>query len=356
MPHVTNLGSTMLRGARAATVAAACLLPLTAAPGATNPGYAVTERWQLGGAGGWDYLTMDAARQRLFITRGDHVEVIDSASGKPLGRIPNTEGVHGVALAPELKRGYTSNGRVNSITEFDYDTLAVLREVPVPGVNPDAILYEPAGRRLYTFNGRSSDVTVFDAGTLELAAKIPVPGKPEFAVDDGHGHVYVNIETAPGQLVRIDSARLVVDATWPLPGCDSPSGLAIDRMHARLFSVCDGNVMVITDGGDGHHVARVPIGAGSDAAAFDAAHGLAFSSNGEGTLTVVRQRSADRYQVLATVPTRKGARTLAIDPASRRIFLVTADFGRAPPATAAQPRPRPVPLPDTFTVLVVAPR
>ncbi len=356
MPHLRTAGPTMLRGVRAATVAAACLVPLAAAPGATNPGYAVTERWQLGGAGGWDYLAMDAARQRLFVTRADHVEVVDSASGRLLGRIPDTAGVHGVALAPDLKRGYTSNGRANSITEFDYDTLAVRREVPVPGANPDAILYEPTGRHLYTFNGRSSDVTVFDADTLSLAAKITVPGKPEFSVDDGRGHVYVNIETNPGQLVRIDSVKLVVDATWPLPGCDSPSGLAIDRAHARLFSVCSSKVMVVTDGRDGHQVARVPIGAGPDAAAFDAAHGLAFSSNGEGTLTVVRQRSADRYQVLATVPTRKGARTMAIDPASRRIYLVTADFGPAPPATTEQPHPRPVPLPDTFTVLVVAPR
>ena len=356
MNAAAYLRSNILRGLCAVGLAAAGIAPAVVAHAADDPGYTVTARWLLGGSGGWDYLTVDPARRRLFVTRGDHVEVVDTESGKPLGRIANTEGVHGVALAPVQKRGYTSNGKGNSITEFDYDTLAVLREVPVPGVNPDAILYEPAGRRLYTFNGRSRDVTVFDAGTLALVAKIEVPGKPEFAVDDGRGHIYVNIETEPGQIVRIDAAKLVIDATWTMPGCDSPTGLAIDRTHARLFSVCDRKVMAVTDAGDGHPVARVPIGDSPDAAEFDPTHGLAFSSNGDGTLTVVRQESADRYRVVATVPTQKGSRTMAFEPTSRRVFLVTAGFGPPPPATAEQPHPRPAPLPDTFTVLVAAPR
>jgi YVTN family beta-propeller protein len=326
--------------------------------GAADPaGYAVVDHWKLGGAGGWDYLKVDAPRHRLFITRGDRVDVVDVGSGRIVGSIAGASGAHGVALAADLKRGYISNGRGNSVTEFDYDTLAVLRTVPVPGVNPDAILYEPVGKRLYTFNGKSSDVTVFDAATLTVAATFAVPGKPEFAQTDGQGHVYLNIETEPGQMVRIDAARLVVDATWPLPGCNSPSGLAIDSARLRLFSVCDGRIMVVTDGATGRQVAQVPVGGGPDAAEFDAERGLAFSSNGaDGTLTVVHQESPDRYRVTTTLPTQKGARTMALDPSTHRVYLVTAEFGSAPAATAAEPRPRAPMVPDTFTVLVVAPR
>jgi len=345
------------RGLLAVALAAAWLAPLAAAGAADPVEYVVTDHWQIGGVGGWDYVTIDAPRHRLFVTRGDRVDVVDVGSGKVMGSIGSVSGAHGVALAPDLKRGFVSNGRGNSVTEFDYDTLAVLRTVPVPGANPDAILYEPVARRLYTFNGKSTDVTVFDATSLTVAAKIPVPGKPEFAQTDGKGHVFLNIETEPGQLVRIDTAKLAVDATWPLAGCNSPSGLAIDRAHGRLFSVCDDKVMAVTDAANGKAVARVTIGNGPDAAEFDAARGLVFSSNGQdGTLSVVRQDSADKYSVVATVPTQKGARTMAFDPTSRRIYLVTAEFGPTPAPTADAPRSRPPMIPDTFTVLVAAPR
>jgi len=341
----------------AVLLGAAGLAALAAAPAPQAPQYAVVDRWPLGGAGGWDYVTLDAPRQRLFITRGDRVEVIDAGSGKLVGSIAGTSGAHGVALAPERQRGYVSNGRGNSVTEFDYDSLAVLRTVAVPGANPDAILYEAKGARLYTFNGRSSDVTVFDAATLAVVATIQVPGKPEFAVADGRGHIYVNIETEPGQLARIDAARLAVDATWPLPGCRLPTGLALDRAHGRLFSVCDNRVMAVTDAASGRAVARVPIGSGPDAAEFDAERGLVFSSNGaDGTLTVVRQLAPDRYRAVATVPTQPGARTMALDPSSRRLYLVTAAYGAAPAAAAGEPQPRAPLVPDSFTVLVVAPR
>ena len=318
--------------------------------------YAIVERWPLGGTGGWDYLTIDAPRHRLFVTRGDHVEVVDLGSGKVVGQVPKTAGVHGVALAPALGRGYTSNGRANTITEFDYDTLAVLREVPVPGVNPDALLYEPVSGRLLVFNGRSHDAIVFDARTLAVVAKLPLPDKPEFAATDGRGRVYVNIESEPGQLVSIDAAQPAVLATWPLDGCASPSGLAIDRAHARLFSVCDAGVMAVTDASSGRAVARVAIGEGPDAVEFDAARGLVFSSNGEGTLTIVRAGPHDAYRVAATLKTQRGARTMALDATTGRVYLATADFGPPPAATPEQPKPRPAILPDTFRVLVVAPR
>ncbi len=328
--------------------------PATAAP-AGDAAYAVVDRWMPGGAGGWDYLTADAPRHRLFVTRGDRVEVLDTDSGKVIGAIANTAGIHGVALAPDLKRGYTSNGRANSVTEFDYDTLAVLREVAVPGANPDAILYQALGHHLFTFNGRSKDATVFDARTLAVIATLPLPDKPEAAVDDGNGRVYVNIESEQGQLAAIDTATLALAATWPLPGCTRPTGLALDSANGRLFSVCSSNVMAVTDAKTGRQVVRVPIGAGPDAAAYDAAHRLVFSSNGEGTLTVVREVSPDEFSVAAIVTTQRGARTMALDPATRRIYLVTADFGPAPPATPEQPHPRPAPRPDSFTVLVAAP-
>jgi YVTN family beta-propeller protein len=312
----------------------------------------VVQRWKIGGAGGWDYLTADASH-RLFLSRGTQVDVLDTRTGKVLGTIPDTQGVHGIALAPDLHRGFTSNGRANSVTAFDLDTLKTLQEAKLTAQNPDSIVYEPMGKHVFTFDGRSKDVTVLDAATLAVVATIPVPDKPEFAQDDHAGHIYVNIESDPGQMVQIDTRKLAVEATWPLPGCNSPSGLAIDRDHHRLFSVCDGNVMVVTNAQTGAQVAQVPIGKGPDAAAYDPKRGLVFSSNGEGTLTVIHQDSADHYSVRSTVKTQTGARTMALDP-DGRVYLVTAEFGPPPPATEQQPHPRPTPLPDSFTVLVVA--
>jgi len=312
----------------------------------------VLQRWKIGGDGGWDYLTVGAAH-RLFLSRGTRVDVVDTDSGTVIGTVADTLGVHGIALAPDLHRGFTSNGKADSVTAFDLETLKTLQEVKVPAHNPDAILYEPAGKHVFTFNGKSKDVTVLDAQTLAIVATLPVPDKPEFAADGGDGRIYVNIESEPGQMVVIDSRKLVVEATWALDGCDSPTGLAIDRTHHRLFSVCDGKVMAITNAESGKAVARVPIGEGPDAAAYDAKRGLVFSSNGEGNLTVVRQKSADRYDVVATVPTQRGARTMALDPATGTVYLVTSEFGTPPAATADQPHPRPQPIPGSFTVLVV---
>lgn len=338
-----------------AVLALTVIVAITATVARADPNLEVLQRWKLGGAGGWDYLTLDAMH-RLFLSRGTQVDVVDTRSGKLLGTIPDTQGVHGIALAPDLHRGFTSNGRADSVTVFDLDTLKTLQEVKVPAHNPDCIVYDPVGRHVFTFDGRSKDVTVLDATTLAVVATLPVPDKPEFAQDDDAGHIFVNIESDPGQMVVIDSRKLAVQATWPLPGCNSPSGLAIDRAHHRLFSVCDGNVMVVTNADSGAQVAQVPIGRGPDAAAYDEKRGLVFSSNGEGTLTVVRQQSADQYRVLETVKTQPGARTMALDPVSGRVYLVTADFGPPPASTAEQPHPRPTPLPDSFTVLVVGSR
>jgi len=326
------------------------------AEGAAAPNMEVLQSWKLGGDGGWDYLTMDSANKRLFISRGTRVDVVSVESGKLIGSIADTQGVHGIALAPALKRGFTSNGRANTVTAFDLDTLKVIQEAKVSGRNPDAILYEPSGKHVFTFNGASKDVTVLDAASLAVVATIPVPDKPEFAAQDGRGQIFVNIESDPGQMVVIDAQTLKVKSTWPLPGCNSPSGLAIDRAHRRLFSVCDGKVMAVTDAVSGKQAALVPIGEHPDAAGYDQKRGTVFSSNGEGTLSVVQQDSPDRYSVIQTVPTQRGARTMALDEATGKVYLVTADFAAAPAATAEQPHPRPALIPDSFVLLVVGKR
>lgn len=346
----------------AALAVALVVIPLIAGraagapPARPAPAYTLLTSDRIGGPGGWDYLALDATGRRLYITRSDHVDVYDTEAAKVVGQVPGTAGVHGVALDPGRARGYTSNGRAGTVTVFDTATLKAIREVPVGGENPDAILYDPAGDKVYTFNGKSRDASVIDAATLEVVAHIALPGKPEFAATDGAGRIYVNIETEPGQLVVIDGATRTVRATWPLAGCDSPTGLALDAAHRRLFSVCDGSVMAVTDAQTGRAVARVKIGEGPDAAAYDPALGLVFSSNGDGTLSIVRQESPDRYVVAQTLATQRGARTMALDPRSHRVYLVTSDFGPAPAATAESPHPRPIQVPDTFTLHVAGTR
>jgi DNA-binding beta-propeller fold protein YncE len=334
----------------------AAIAAAISADAAPAPKMAVLQHWKLGGAGGWDYLTIESAKHRLFISRATRVDVLDTESGKLIGSIPDTQGVHGIALAQGLNRGYSSNGRANSVTVFDLETLKISREVPIPGKNPDAILYDPSSKRVFTFNGASKDATVLDASSLAVIGTIPLPDKPEFAADDGHGRIFVNIESDPGQVVVIDGKTLAVKSTWPLPGCNSPTGLAIDAARSRLFSVCDGKVMAVTDSVSGKQVALVPIGEHPDAAAYDTKRGIVYSSNGEGTLSIVRQESADRYTVAASLATQRGARTMALDTSSGRIYLATADFGPAPPASAEQPHPRPAPIADSFVVLVVGER
>lgn len=316
----------------------------------------VVDRWTVGGPGGWDYLTLDASGERLFVTRGTRVDVIDTRSGKLIGTIPDTDGVHGVALAPDLKRGFTSNGKANTVTAFDLGTLKTIKEAPVSGLNPDAIVYDTATRRVFTFNGKSHDVTVLDPATLAVVGTLSVPDKPEFAVTDGAGTIFANIESDPGQMAVIDSGRLKLRAIWALPGCARPTGLSIDREHHRLFSVCEGKVMAVTDAMSGKPVAQVPIGEGPDAAAFDAKRKMAFSSNGEGTLTVVHQDSANHYTVAESVPTQRGARTMALDAAAGRVYLATSDFGPVPAATPESPHPRAEQIPGTFTILIIGRR
>jgi YVTN family beta-propeller protein len=330
--------------------------PAAAAPAASGPapGYHLLKTLPVGGDGGWDYLTFDAAARRLYITRGNRVTVLDGDSGKVVGEIPNLSGVHGVALAPDLGRGFISNGRSDVVTVFDTKDLKVLSEVKSTGQNPDAILYDPASRRVFAFNGRSGNVTVIDAASGKVAATIPVGGKLEFAASDRKGMVFVNVEDK-NEVVAIDAAKASVARRWPLTGCEEPSGMAIDAAHQRLVIGCGNQTALIVDSASGRIVAKLPIGKGVDANGFDPGTGLAFASCGDGTLTVIHEDTPDKWTVVAKVPTRPRARTMALDEKTHDVYLATAEFGPAPPPTAAEPRPRPTMVPGTFVILVVGP-
>jgi YVTN family beta-propeller protein len=318
---------------------------------AAAAGYHVVKSYTLGGNGGWDYLTLDNNSNRLYISRSTHVIVIDADSGRVVGDIPNTPGVHGIALAPEFGRGFVSNGGEGEVTVFDLKSLKELNKIKV-GDNPDAILYDPASHRVFTFNGRSNDVTAIDAAKGEVMGTIKVDGKPEFAVSDEKGEIFVNIEDK-SELMALDPNKLQVKARWPLAPCEEPTGLAIDRKNRRLFSGCSNKLMAIVDADTGKVISTLPIGSGVDAAVFDPESALAFASCGEGVLTIVHEDSPGKFSVAENVPTKRGARTMALDPVGHRIFLVTAEFGPPPASTAAQPHPRPAILPDSFVVLVV---
>ena len=322
----------------------------TMAWAADGPGYHVTTTYKPGGDGGWDYLTTDADARRIYISRATHVMVVDADSGKNVGDIADTPGVHGIALAPDLGRGFVSNGREGTVSIFDIKTLATSSKVKV-GDNPDAILYDPATKRVFTFNGRSQDSTAIDAATGKVLGTIKLDGKPEFAASDAKGEIFVNIEDK-NELVAIDPNKLEVKAKWPLAPCESPSGLSIDRKNRRLFVGCD-KMMAVVDADSGKVLATPAIGDGVDATTFDDETGLAFASCGEGVLTVVKEESPDKFSVAENVPTQAGARTLALDAKTHNVFVVTAKFGPPPAATPDNPHPRRSILPDSFVVLVV---
>ena len=328
---------------------AATLLSFAAAAAAQN--YHVADHWKIGGQGGWDYLLSDDAAHRLYLTHNARVEVVDSTTGKLLGAITGLKSTHGVALHPDGKTGYLSDGAGNAIVVFDRSSLAVTATVPA-GTNPDGITFEPTTKTVWAFNGRSKDVSVLDTGTNTVVATVALPGKPEFPQADGQGSVYVNIEDK-NMIAKLDATSHKIVATWDLKGCESPSGLAIDRAGHRLFSVCDEGKMAIVDYAAGKLLGLAAIGDSPDAAAFDPAHHLAFSSNGgDGTLSVIDTMKAE-FPTVQSLKTARGARTMTLDAATGRIYLVTAEFGAAPAATAAMPHPRPSIVPDSFQILVV---
>ncbi len=319
-----------------------------------TPHYQVSKTFHLGGEGGWDYLTFDGSHRRLFITRATHVMVVDPESGREVGNIPDTPGVHGVALAPELGRGFTSNGKGDTVSIFDLNSLKAIGTVKV-GKGPDAIVYDPASKRVFTFNGESNDVTAVDAASGNVVGTMPLDGNPEFAVADGRGRMYVNLYDK-SQLLAFDTTKLTAVSRGPLAPCQHPSGLAMDAAHRRLFVGCRNEVLAVVNADTGAVVKTLPIGPEVDSNRFDPGTQFVFSSNGgDGTLTVIHEDSPDKYKVAANVKTKHGARTMDIDLATHTIYMVTAEFVPAPVATPNNPHPRPSMVPGTFELLVVSP-
>jgi YVTN family beta-propeller protein len=317
----------------------------------TAPFHIVND-WKIGGDGGWDYLAVDPQSKLLYVTRGNHVIVIDTNAGKQVADITGLHGTHGVVFSSDGVHGYITDGGANQVAEFNRQTNTIEKTIPA-GTGPDGAVFEPVTKTVWALNGHSHDVTVIDTATNAVVATVALPGKPEFPVADGNGFVYDNIEDK-SEIVSIDARTHTLTATWPVAPCESPSGLAIDRAHHRLFAVCDGGKMAVVDAESGKVVATPAIGDGPDAARFSATDQFAFSSNGgSGTLTVVHEDDPDHYTVVENVPTKRGARTMAMDPDGSHIYVVTAEFGPRPAATADNPRPRPTIVPGSFEVIVV---
>ena len=317
--------------------------------GKSPSGYHLSKKLLIGGEGGWDYLVVDDAARSLYVTHNDRVHVLNADTLDFIGVVSKTEGVHGVAIAGELGRGFTSNGRTSTVSIFDLKTLKVVKEVAV-GKNPDAIRFDPFSKRIFVFNGVSHDASVIDAATGEVIATIPLGGKMEFSVADGLGHVYANNEDT-SEVMVIDSKNLKVLSRWPIAPGESPTGLSIDTKNRRLFSVTRNKFMIVLDADDGRVLASLPIGIGCDGCMFDPERKLVFASNGEGTLTIVHEDSPLNFSILDTVATQRGARTMTIDLRTHALFLPTAEYGSTPQPTADQPRPRPPVLPNTFVLL-----
>jgi YVTN family beta-propeller protein len=299
---------------------------LMAASAQAADSYHITQKIPVAGQGGWDYLAVDESARRLYVSHGTQVEVLDVDSGAIVGKIANTPGVHGIAVAPELGRGFVSNGQSSTVTIFDLKTLETIAEVPV-GKKPDAIIYDPGTSRVFAFNGDSNSATAIQAADGKVVGTVDLGGGPEFAVADGTGYVYDNVEDA-NLVLKINSRTLKVEQRWPTAPCASPSSIAMDRANRRLFIGCRSKVMAVMNADTGKVIATLPIGDHVDATAFDPASRLVFNSNGEGTITVIRQDSPDKYSVVENVKTLPKAKTMALDPKTHRLFLSTAEAGQ----------------------------
>ena len=344
-----NVLKSLLAGALASMLvwAGACV----AAESAHTP-FEITQHYGLSGADHWDYVAYDPVRHHLFVSRDTHVQVVDTRTGKLSGEIENTDGVHGFAFVQDRKLGFITNGRANTITVINLDTLKVIDTIKAAGPDPDGILYVPALQRVFVSNGHDNSVSAIDVASRKVVATMPVGGKPEALAADNHGHVFVNVEDK-GEIVEMDGNAGAVLTHWSIAPCEEPTGLTIDTTQERLFTVCANQRMMVIDSTTGRHVTEVPIGGHPDTAAFDPALKLAFSSNGaDGTLTIVHEDDADHYTVVQNVQTLEGAKTMALDAKAHRVYLVSSKFGPAEAATADNPHPRPAVIPGTFEVLV----
>lgn len=340
---------TIASGRDLARVSVLLAVVLLAAPSCSRPvsmNYHLAKTIKLDGNGSWDYLIADSAARRLYVTHATEIVVLDIDSGEVLGRVSGLNGVHGVAIDPESGHGFASNGQTDSIVIFDLKTLTAIDEVPA-GDNPDAIIYDPVSKRVFAFNHTGGDVTVINAADGKLVGTTPLGGELEYAVSDGRGSIFANVEDT-GEIVRIDAASLEILARWPLAPCEEPTGIAMDKQNRRLFSTCGNGKLIVVDADNGRVVADVPIGDGCDGARFDPQTQLIFASNGEGTLSIIHEESADAYRVVETLGTQSGARTLEIDLPTHKVFTARADRSGPPDAAGG----RPSILANTFEVMV----
>ncbi|MBC7439328.1 MAG: YncE family protein [Flavobacterium sp.] len=314
--------------------------------------YKVSKKINISGDEGWDYLAVDDVNQHLFVSHGNVVNVVDLKTDKIIATIADTKGVHGIAIANDLNKAFITVGKDNAVTIVNLITFELIEKVPIEGQKPDAVLYDQFSHKVFTYNAKSSDATVLDAVTNKVVKTIPLGGKPEFSVTNTKGLIYVNIEDK-NQIKTIDAKTLEVTATWNIAPGDEPSGLAIDLETNLLFSVCGNNLMIIVDATNGKIIKTLPIDDGCDGVAFDANKKLAFSSNGIGTITVVKEENLNNFVVQETVKTQKGARTIAINKTTHQLYLSTAEFGDKPEPTVENPKPRASLVPNSFVVLVV---
>jgi DNA-binding beta-propeller fold protein YncE len=325
---------------------------LVAAAAFAAEGYKVIGKIKIGGAGGWDYVVADGANHRLYVSHASSVEVVDTNSEKVIGTIGDQQGVHGIAIAPELNKGFISNGRGNKATVFDLKTLKQTGATEATGRNPDAICYEPKSQRIYTFNHSGNDATAIDAKTNAIVKTFPIGDAPEYCAADGKGMMYANLEGS-SEIVEIDGAKAEVTRKASLAPCDGPSGLAINTKEKALFAVCGNKMMAVIDIPSFKVIATPAIGQGPDAAGADPDRGLAFSSNGDGTLTIVKKVNG-KWEAVDSVQTERGARTMTVDEKSHKVYLLGAEYGPAPEAKEGQKKGgRPPVIPDTFHVMVV---
>ncbi len=322
-----------------------------AEPGAAAPiHYHLIKSVTLGGEGGWDYITVDPETRRLYITRGTHVIVVDDRTGAVVGDIGDLKGIHGVAFLGD--HGYVTNGGANTVVVFDRHSLKKLGEITA-GMRPDGILADEASGRVFAFNGGSGDATAIDAASGTVAGTVALGGKPEAASVDDSDTVFVNIEDK-SEIAAFNAKTLALERRWPLAPCESPSGQAIDVKHHRLFSGCENSIIAVSDTNTGKVVTTIPIGRGVDSNRFDPSDDLVFSSNGfAGTLTVAREVTPDRYEVLENVPTAMSARTMELDPTTHRVYTVAAEVKFGPPPAPGQRRVRPTIVPGTFRLLIL---
>ena len=328
---------------------------LCAAAALAADSYQLVKRIPIPGDYGWDYLAVDSAARRLYVSHDREVVVVDIDSGSQVGVIPNGRGVHGIAIAPDFGRGFITNGQPGTVTIFDLKTLRALDEVKI-GENPNCVLFDPKTQRIFTADRGSQRVSAIDPRSGKVIGTIEnLGGKVEYAVADGEGHVFMNMQDR-NTVLKLDAQGLKVLATWPLAPCEQPTSIAMDRAGKRLFIGCRSGVLAVVNATNGKLVATLPIGKAVDATTFDLETHLVFNSNGDGTLTVTKQESVDRYRVVENVKTQTGARTMALDPKTHKVFLAAAEYAPAPPASPGQPRPRGTMVPGSFSILVFAPQ